>query len=424
MSIFAEPEERGLLDEAPEESRFRTELRAWLAEQNLPVLSASDGAGRTAEEQDEESVRRTKEFQCGLAEAGFAALSWPEECGGRGLPSRYELIYQQEIAGYELPTVLLGVGFGMCGPTILRHGTDAQRKRYLPPLVRGDEIWCQLFSEPGAGSDLASVRSRATRVDGGWRVSGQKVWTSGGRHSQFGLALLRCDPSLPKHAGLMVAVVDMAAPGVDVRPLRQMTGHAKFDEIFLDDVFIPDDQVVGAPTEGWTVARTTLLNERVSVAGNTALRGGSFAMLVAAARAAGKDEDPLLRGRLADAWIDELVLGLLRERTKRAIQAGRTPGPEGSVGKLAASRYIQKASRTGVLIHGENATAWDSEDEGVDEWALRLCAAPGLAIGGGTDEIVMNIIGEQVLGLPREPSVNGARRTANTNGGTPPKGEE
>ncbi|MWA07007.1 dehydrogenase [Actinomadura sp. LD22] len=422
MSTSVEPEQRSLQDEAPEESSFREKLRAWLAEQHLPVLSGSDGAGRTAEEYDEESVRAARDFQRRLAEAGFAALTWPVEYGGQGLSSRYELIFQQEVAGYELPTTLLGVGFGMCGPTVLRHGTDEQRARYIPPLVKGEEIWCQLFSEPGAGSDLASVRSRAVRVDGGWRVNGQKVWTSGGRHSQFGLALLRCDPAAPKHAGLMVAIVDMADKGVEVRPLRQMTGHAKFDEVFLDDVFLPDERLVGEPGEGWTVARTTLLNERVSVAGNTALRGGSVSMLVAAARSAGREQEPRLRGRLADAWIDELVLSLLRERTKRAIEAGRTPGPEGAVGKLAASRYIQSASRTGVLIHGEDATTWDADEEGADEWALRLCAAPGLAIGGGTDEIVKNIIGERVLGLPREPRV--APTEPGVNGRAPAKGEK
>ncbi|OLO25815.1 hypothetical protein PZ61_0235875 [Streptomyces sp. MNU77] len=391
--------------ETAEAAEFRAGLRAWLTDAQLEPMDGSAAAGRVAEEPDEKTVRRAKAFQSALHAAGFAGLTWPVEDGGRGLPEQYDMIFAQEAAVYELPTALLGVGLGMCGPTLRAHGTREQRERYLPTLLRGDEVWCQLFSEPEAGSDLAAVCSRADRVPGGWRVNGQKVWTSGARIADFGLALLRCDPSKPKHEGLIMLIVDMRAPGVEVRPLRQMTGHAKFDEVFFDDAFVPDAQVLGGPGDGWRCARTTLANERVAVGGNTALRGGTAAMVIAQARERGLAGDPVWRQRLTEIWIDELVIRLLKERAKRAALAGEVPGPEGALGKLAASRFVQAVSQLGAEAAGTAAIAWDPQDGNGDQWALRMCAAPGLAVGGGTDEIVKNVIGERVLGLAREPAV-------------------
>ena len=251
---------------------FRRRVRDWLADHAVALLAREGGHVEADDEHDADSVAAAKEFQSKLYAAGLAGLTWPAEVGGQDLDARYEVVFKQEAADYVLPTALFNVGIGMCGPTIIAHGTVEQRTRWLAPILRGEHVWCQLFSEPDAGSDLAAVRSRAVRAEGGWLVNGQKIWTSHGRFADFGLALLRSDPDRPKHHGLMMAVIDMAAPGVQVRPLRQMTGMSKFDQVYLDDVFVPDDQVIGDPYEGWRVARTTLSNERLAVGGNTARR--------------------------------------------------------------------------------------------------------------------------------------------------------
>jgi alkylation response protein AidB-like acyl-CoA dehydrogenase len=359
-------------------------------------------SGRSAEELDEETLERGREFQRALWEAGYAGISWPVEVGGQGLDQAFDAVYRQEVAEYELPTFMFNVGLGMCGPTILAHGTPEQRRRFLPPLLRGDELWAQLFSEPGAGSDLAAVTTRAARVEGEWRLTGQKVWTSSGRFADFGLALVRTDRTKSKHQGITMFIVDMRAPGIEVRPLRQMTGHAKFDEVFMDDVPVPDESLVGAVDAGWTCARTTLTAERGAVGRNTAQRGGSFVMLLEAARKCGKSSDPHMRQCLTEIYTAERISAWLAARGRDA-GVGRSQ-PAGTVAKLHSSSLIRAASRLGAEINGLAAVAWD--DGGDDQWALRLCAAPGLSIGGGTDEIIKNSVGERILGLPREPVVD------------------
>jgi alkylation response protein AidB-like acyl-CoA dehydrogenase len=382
----------------PDPERFRTDLRAWL--RSRPELAIDpETSGRSAEELDEATLERGRRFQRDLWEAGYAGISWPTEVGGRGLDPGFEAIYRQESAAFEMPTFMFNVGLGMCGPTILAHGTPEQQSRFLPPLLRGEELWAQLFSEPGAGSDLAAVTTRARRVDGGWRLSGQKVWTSSGRFANFGLALVRTHRSRPKHEGMTMFVVDMRAPGVEVRPLRQMTGHAKFDEVFLDEVPAADEQLVGFLNAGWTCARTTLTAERGAVGRNTAQRGGSFLVLLDAARKSGKDRDPHIRQRLVQIYAAERINSWM---AARARDAGPGRGhPAGAVAKLHSSSLITAASRLGVDINGPSAVSWDSG--GDDQWALRLCAAPGLSIGGGTDEIIKNSVGDRILDLPREP---------------------
>ena len=382
----------------PDQERFRTELRAWLrSRRELDV--DPETRGRSAEELDKATLERGRRFQRALWEAGYAGISWPAGVGGRGLDPSFEAIYRQEVAEFEMPTFMFNVGLGMCGPTILAHGTPWQQSRFLPPLLRGEELWAQLFSEPGAGSDLAAVTTKARRVDGGWHLSGQKVWTSSGRFADFGLALVRTDISRPKHDGITMFIVDMRAPGVEVRPLRQMTGYAKFDEVFLDEVRVPDEHLVGSLNAGWTCARTTLTAERGAVGRNTAQRGGSFHVLLDAARKSGKDSDPRIRQHLAEIYASERISSWL---AARARDAGPGRGhPAGAVAKLHSSSLIRSASRLGVEISGPSAVAWESG--GDDQWALRFCAAPGLSIGGGTDEIIKNSVGDRILGLPREP---------------------
>jgi alkylation response protein AidB-like acyl-CoA dehydrogenase len=387
-----------------EHEEFRRIVREWLgvhAVRRTDGPKASHGSG---DEYDHEAVLRAKRFQRELHSAGLAGLSWPAEAGGAGLDPRYEIIFQQECADFTLPNALFNVGLGMCGPTIAVHGTPSQRQRWLGAILSGDDVWCQLFSEPDAGSDLAAVRSRAIRAEGGWIVDGQKIWTSHARFSDFGLALLRSDPARPKHRGLIIAVVDMHAPGVQIRPLKQMTGLSKFDQVFLDDVFVPDDQVLGGPFDGWRVARTTLSNERVAVGGNTALRGGTIAQVLLDAEAADRLDEPVLRQRLAQAWAAEAAIMLMKERVRRAILDGRAPGPEGALTKLASSSFVRLISSLGLDVGGGVNLAWDEGDDHGDAWSARVLAAPGLAIGGGTDEIVSTIVAERVLGLPREAS--------------------
>jgi alkylation response protein AidB-like acyl-CoA dehydrogenase len=381
---------------------FRDFVRGWLVDHaTLRVERESN----IADEYDLDRVGAAKEFQKELHAAGLAGLTWPAAAGGCGLAASYEVIYQRECSDYDMPTSIFNVGTGMCGPTIAAHGTDEQQARWLRAILTGADIWCQLFSEPDAGSDLAAVRSLATRAPGGWRVNGQKIWTSHGRFSDFGLALLRSDLTRPKHQGLMVAVVDMAADGVTVRPLRQMTGLSKFDQVFLDDVFIPDSDVLGDEHDGWRITRTTLSNERVAVGGNTAFRGGTYAEVLADSRASGTVDDPAMRQRLAAVWTSEVIITLMRERARRAVLSGRAPGPEGALNKLASSRFVREVSALGLMSRGGGPVAWSSEHGREGLWAARMCAAPGLAVGGGTDEIVASIVAERVLGLPREPKL-------------------
>ena len=382
---------------------FRLTVREWLAVHAARRTSELGAASGVDDEWDAEAVLQAQRFQRDLHQAGLAGLSWPAEAGGGGLDPRYEIIFQQESAAFVLPNALFNVGLGMCGPTIIAHGTPSQRQRWLTPILSGDNIWCQLFSEPDAGSDLAAVRSKAVRAEHGWMVNGQKIWTSHGRFSDFGLALLRSDPARAKHQGLMVAVIDMHAPGVRIRPVRQMTGLSKFDQVFLDDVFVPEEHVLGDPFGGWRVARTTLSNERVAVGGNTALRGGTIAQVLAEAETVGRLDEPVLRQHLARAWTSEAVIMLMKERTRRARLDGRTPGPEGALIKLASSSLVRLTSSLGLDAGGDASLAWDQGDDHGDAWSRRVLAAPGLAIGGGTDEIVSITVAERVLGLPREP---------------------
>jgi alkylation response protein AidB-like acyl-CoA dehydrogenase len=314
------------------------------------------------------------------------------------------MIFGDEVSVYELPTKPLTVGLGMCGPTILAHGTNEQKTRYLRPLLRAEEIWSQLFSEPEAGSDLASVRSFAKRNGADWRLNGQKVWISGAQYADFGLLLCRTDQSSVPHSGLSMFILNMRAPGVLVRPLRQMTGHAKFSEVFFDDVAIPDSNRVGQVGEGWRCLITTLMAERLTISqARDAARCGSSTQLIEIARAREVAEDPRVRDMIVTVWTQERTLQLLRDRKNAALRSDREPGPEGSLAKMGFSKLVTDASNGGVGLTGPGALAWSPDDSFGEDWAERLCLAQGLKIGGGTLEIQKNTIGERVLGLPKEP---------------------
>lgn len=321
---------------------------------------------------------------------GFAGLTWPQEVGGRALPSEYALIWADLESEYDVPRGLFGVTLEMVGPTLLAVGT-AEQKRHCAAILRGEEVWCQLFSEPGAGSDLAAVATRATRTDIGWRVTGQKVWTSEARHAQHGYLLARTDPSAPRHRGLTAFVVDMSSPGIDVRPLTQMTGGASFSEVFFDDVELPADAVLGDVGGGWSVAMTTLGFERFSSFGR------SLGRLVRQAGELGWP-DGAAREKFIDAAIGQRALAAFEAGMHRRIVAGMAPGPEAALAKLATGTVV---STLATAVADRLGTRLSQRDAGLDDWRLVMLSAPAFHIAGGTDEIVKTMIAERVLGLPK-----------------------
>jgi alkylation response protein AidB-like acyl-CoA dehydrogenase len=268
-------------------------------------------------------------------------------------------------------------------------------------------VWCQLFSEPGAGSDVASLQTRAVRDGDEWIVNGQKVWTSGAHYSDFGILIARTDPDVPKHLGITMFILDMHSPGVTVKPLRQITGGANFNEVFFDDVRIPDSMRLGDVGGGWRASITTLMNERVAIgAGGAGGRGAASDELIRLARRRGVAGDPVVRQGIVDVLVRERILGYVGQRIRAAVLAGRDPGPEGSVAKLASTVLMKQAADVGVAIAGPGAIAWPEDDERGARWAMGVLGAPGGAIAGGTSEVMKNIIGERVLGLPKEPQVD------------------
>ncbi|MGW0763059.1 acyl-CoA dehydrogenase family protein [Streptomyces sp. NPDC002814] len=357
-------------------------------------------------EEDREHVRRAREWQRVRYENGFGWITGPEEYGGRGLTPIHDVVYDAIEAEYDVPDTgtISVVGLGMIGPTILAHAQPHLKDRWLPAMYRGDAIACQLFSEPGAGSDLASVTTRAVRDGEEWVLDGQKVWTSVAQHSQIGLALTRTNPEASKHRGITAFLVPMVAPGVEVRPLRQMTGGADFNEVFLTGVRIPDDHRLGEVDGGWTVALTTLMNERATVGSEGAGPVGAALSpdrLAALMRATWTGEDRALRARLAELLVDVMATGYLNARATRALRSGVTPGPERSVSKLMYGQNLTRAAHFASDVLGPRMVA-DTGEWGTYAWSELLLATPALRILGGTEEIMKNILAERVLGLPKE----------------------
>ncbi|WP_210569384.1 acyl-CoA dehydrogenase family protein [Streptomyces sp. GESEQ-4] len=357
-------------------------------------------------EEDREHVQRARDWQRVRYENGFGWITGPEEYGGRGLTPIHDVVYDAIEAEYDVPDTgtISVVGLGMIGPTILAHAQPHLKDRWLPAMYRGDAIACQLFSEPGAGSDLASVTTRAVRDGDEWVLDGQKVWTSVAQHSQIGLALTRTNPEAPKHRGITAFLVPMDAPGVEVRPLRQMTGGADFNEVFLTGVRIPDDHRLGEVDGGWTVALTTLMNERATVGSEGAGPVGAALSpdrLAALMRATWTGEDRALRARLAELLVDVMATGYLNARATRALRSGVTPGPERSVSKLMYGQNLTRAAHFASDVLGPRMIA-DTGEWGTYAWSELLLATPALRILGGTEEIMKNILAERVLGLPKE----------------------
>ncbi|HET7653219.1 MAG TPA: acyl-CoA dehydrogenase family protein [Acidimicrobiales bacterium] len=387
-------------DDTPEEAAFRAEARAWL-ERHATPKSGNDALGRFLRGVDEDvHVRKCREWQRTLYDGGWAGVTWPKEYGGRGGTPIQGAIFNQEQAKFDVSTGAFAVGIGMVGPTLIAHGTDAQKQRYLDPMLRGDEIWCQLFSEPGAGSDLAGLQTKAIRDGGEWVVNGQKVWNSGAHYSDWGILLARTSADKPKHDGITYFVVDMRTPGIDVRPLTQINGAAHFNEVFLTDVRIPVENVIGEIDGGWGVARTTLANERTLIGGISSIGTADIARL---ARECGRTADPVIRQGIADVHIHYEVLRYLGFRTFTALSQGRMPGPEASVMKLAVSAQQSRVGDLVMAIEGASGMLIDDDAPARGVWQQAFLTQWSSKIGGGTDQIQRNVMGERVLGLPREP---------------------
>ncbi|HVV36594.1 MAG TPA: acyl-CoA dehydrogenase family protein [Acidimicrobiales bacterium] len=338
-------------------------------------------------------------------DAGYGAIAWPTDVGGAGLTPAHANAFAVLEAGYATPESheAFTISMELVGPTILTCGTPEQQQRYVPPLRRADEMWCQLFSEPSAGSDLAALATSAVRDGDTWVLNGQKVWTSGAQYADFGYIQTRTDPSAPKHAGMTAFLVPMDAPGVEVRPLRQMSGGSSFNEVFLTDVRVPDADRLGDVGGGWGVALTTLGFERMAASeGGEGGESDPVDRLVALSRHLGRAQDGVVRQQLAAAWTARTVHALTLERAAQAHKAGGVPGPEGSLGKLGKTRELQLTAAAAANVLGPRLGA-DSGEWGTYAWSEFVSGLPGFRIAGGTDEIQRNIIGERVLGLPREP---------------------
>lgn len=387
------------------EAAFRTEARAWLEAHAIPKGHPDDFSVGSFGDLDEDAyVDRVRAWQRTLHEHGWAALTWPRSAGGGGHPPIFQSIFNQEQSAFGVTTGPFVIALGMVGPTLLRHGTPEQQARYLPGMLRGEELWCQLFSEPGAGSDLAALGTRAERDGDEFVVTGQKVWTSAVSRAQWGILLARTDADVPKREGITYFVVDMSTPGIDPRPLRQMTGDAHFAEVFLDEVRVPVTNIVGDVGGGWAAAKTTLTAERGAIAGGST--GVDAAALIDLAQRRGRSDDPLVRQALAGAHVRQELLRFLRYRTLTALSQGRRPGPEASVMKLAYADHLSALTETALAVQGPLASLDGDVLPARGMWSKRFLHSPSLHIAGGTDEIQRNIVGEQVLGLPAEPSAD------------------
>ena len=380
---------------------FRQEVRAWLtANPPVRVERVPHDDASLADE-----VALLRDWQRRLYDAGYVGLLWPREYGGRGARPTQQAILNAELARARAPQRINRVGVNNTGPTLIAHGTEAQKKRLLPKILSGEEIWCQLFSEPNAGSDLAAIRTRAEQVGDGFVVSGQKVWTSYAQWSKWAILLARTDPSLPKHRGLTYLVLDMESPGITIRPLRQITGSTEFSEVFLDNVRVPKDAVVGAVNQGWEIAMTTLAHERGTgfAFKEQVLQKIAVEELVRLARTHGTAADPVVREEIARAWIDVEIMGLMNCRTLTRLERGEEPGPESSLVKLFWASLTQRLHQLGLGLEGPHAQLVAGSPHAVDDgrWQQAFLWSRVGAIAGGTSEVQANILAQRILGLPR-----------------------
>ena len=392
-------------NDTPEEATFRAQVRRFL-DANARRKGATETTHRGRYIPDAnmaESLARAKAWQAQKADAGFAAITWPKQWGGRGGSPIEQVIYNQEEANYAVPRGVFEIGLGMCIPTMMTYGAPAQLERYVRPALRGEEIWCQLFSEPSGGSDLAALRTRAVRDGDDWIVNGQKIWTSGAHFADFGIIVTRTDPDVPKHQGLTFFFLDMKSLGIEVRRIKQISGTSNFNEVFFTDVRVPDGQRLGKVGDGWKVSLTTLMNERLAVGDAP---GPDFDDIFALARTLELDDGPAIRNpavreKLAEWYVKTVGLKYTKFRTMTALSRGQTPGPEASITKLVSASKLQDIASYGIDLMGMAGGVMDAEVAPVEAWFQEaFLYAPGMRIAGGSDEILRNIIAERVLGMP------------------------
>ena len=387
-------------NDTEEEAAFRAEARAWL-EANVPSRHELEGL---------DEIQAAKLWQKRKYDAGWACIRWPKEYGGRDASAIEQVIWNQEEGKFATPGSVFGIGQGMAAPTLMAWAGDDHKRKHLPPLASGEHIWCQLFSEPAGGSDLAALRTRAEKDGDDWVVNGQKIWTSGAHFSDYGILVVRTDPTVPKHKGLSYFFLDMKSPGIDIRPIKQISGGANFNEVYFTDVRIPDDQRLGAVGQGWQVALTTLMNERMAIGGGGG--GVGFRQVLALARRVELDgapaiEDKQVRAKLATWYAQETGLKYTGYRALSALSRGDTPGPENSIGKLvAASKTQDMASFAMDLLGASGAITDPAYAEARGMFQATFMGAPGARIAGGSDEIMLNILAERVLGLPQDVRVD------------------
>ena len=390
-----------------EEAAFRAEARAWL---QASVPRSEELAGLDA-------VAAAKLWQKRKYDAGWACIRWPAEYGGRGGSAMEQVIWNQEEGKFPTPASVFAIGQGMAAPTLMAWASEEHKRAHLPPLASGERIWCQMFSEPASGSDLAALRSRAVREGDEWVVNGQKIWTSGAHYADYGIIVLRSDPNVPKHRGLTYFFLDMRSPGIDIRPIKQISGESNFNEVYFSDVRVPDDQRLGDVGQGWQVALTTLMNERLALGAGAGASGAGgvgigFRNLFDLARRVDIDGQPAIRDRavrakLATWYAQEAGLRYTGYRTLTALSRGELPGPENSIGKLVgASKMQDMASFALDLLELSGAVSDPAYAEAQGMYQEAFLNAPGGRIAGGSDEIMLNILAERVLGLPQDVRVD------------------
>mgnify|MGYP001181529873 CR=1 FL=1 len=386
--------------DTPEQAKFRAKCREWL-EANAE-LKESKSSGHSDSSLDDH-LKVAKAWQQKKYDAGWAMLHWPKEFGGIGASPIERIIWGNEESKFDVPRGIFEIGLGMCGPVMMQYATDEQKERYLPPMAEGKEIWCQLFSEPSAGSDVAGLRSKAIQNGDKWIINGQKVWTSGAHFSDFGILVVRHDPELEKHKGLTFFFVDMKSPGIEVKPIKQITGGSSFNEVYFTDVEIPDSQRLGEIGDGWKVAITTLMNERLAV-GDAG--GPDVDDAFKWAKTQDGNGEPILNNKaaresIADWYCETNGLKNTKLRTMSALSKGDTPGPEASITKIVSANKLQDIGNFG-MDSLDMAGMLKTESQNIKSFQNAWLGAPGMRIAGGTDEILRNIIAERVLGLPQD----------------------
>ncbi len=388
--------------DTPQEAEFRTKCRSWL-EANAQLKTKKTNSVKNMNVGNKSLLEAASEWQKKKYDAGWAMIHWPKEFGGIGATPIERIIWAQEESKFNVPKGVYEIGLGMAGPVMMEYATDEQKERYLPPMAEGKEVWCQLFSEPSAGSDVAGLRSKAIQDGESWIVNGQKVWTSGAHFSDYGILVVRHDPGLEKHKGLTFFFVDMKSPGIEVKPIKQLTGGSSFNEVYFNDVVIPDSQRLGEIGDGWKVAITTLMNERLAVGDADGVDANEAFEL---AKKHDKDGEQLIdnnavRESIADWYCEASGLKNTKLRTMSALSRGDTPGPEASITKIVSANKLQAIGNFGMDASDMSGMLME-EDSDFVKFQMAWMGAAGLRIAGGTDEILKNIIAERVLGLPQE----------------------